>query len=238
MKNHALLLLLTYAAVHFSWGTQASTDHMESAKSVGSNIAAASRLDFRLTSNGPRWLLQLMIAGPEKRLILATVIDTQSGKTLQRLPMNLPFDEYSDTDSSSVFHDINFDGYTDVVLFSNSYAGSNTSSSVWLFNPETRKFEFNPDLSRLTKLTVDPAKKTASTSNSCCAGLSSTSETYRWKGKKLELIERLTQEPLDPQPNLPAPNNCTDPIWVSQTTEKLVEGKMQKVKIERIPMSG
>lgn len=229
--------MLMYVAGHLGWANQASPDHKESAKPAEErNIAAASRLGFRLTSNGPRFMLQLMIAGPEKRLISATVIDTQSGKPLQRLSMNLPFDEYADTDPSSIFRDVNFDGYTDIVLFSNSYEGSSTSSAVWLFNPETRKFEFNQELSRMTNLAVDPKKKTLTSSNSCCAGLFATRETYQWHGDKIELIERLTQKPLDPQPKLPAPNNCTDPTWVSQTTEKLVDGKLQKVKTERLPM--
>ncbi len=82
--------------------------------------------------------------------------------------------------------DFNFDGYQDFSLFEASYAGPNTSSLYFLYNPVTKKY-FLSDISGVS-LEFDHASKTITSTNSSQAGRTITSEAYKVKNNHMKLI--------------------------------------------------
>lgn len=103
--------------------------------------------------------------------------------------------------------DYNFDGYPDFSVFEQSFAGPNTSSIYFLYDPKTKVY-FQSEFSGVS-LEFDPKTKTITERNQCCAGTSVTITTYKvvknkmvliaqkcfkWSEKKGELVERKWQE--------------------------------------------
>mgnify|MGYP006915287135 FL=1 len=102
--------------------------------------------------------------------------------------------------------DYNFDGLPDFAVFESSYAGPNTSSLYFLYNPVTKKF-FNSEFSG-TSLEFDKDKKCVYEHNQCCAGTSHTTAVYKVVNNKMVLVEQ----------------HCY--IW-SEKKQDLVERKMK-----------
>lgn len=103
--------------------------------------------------------------------------------------------------------DYNFDGHPDFAVFEQSYAGPNTSSLYFLYDPATKRFE-ESDFAGIS-LEFDAKKKRIYERNSCCAGTSVTTAVYkvvdngmvplethcyRWSEKRKRLIERPASE--------------------------------------------
>ncbi len=99
--------------------------------------------------------------------------------------------------------DFNFDNLPDFSIFEGSYAGSNTSSLYFLYNPKTKKY-FDSDFTGVS-LEFDSKSKRITETNSCCAGSSVVISEYKlvnnkmiltkekclkWSEEKQELIER------------------------------------------------
>ncbi|MGI4866822.1 MAG: FG-GAP repeat protein [Janthinobacterium lividum] len=99
--------------------------------------------------------------------------------------------------------DYNFDGYPDFSVFEQSYAGPNTSSLYFLYNPVTKRFEESGFEG--VSLEFDAKDKRIYERNSCCAGTSVTTAVYkvvhntmvplekhcfRWNEQKKNLEER------------------------------------------------
>ncbi|CAD0009250.1 XAC2610-related protein [Flavobacterium salmonis] len=99
--------------------------------------------------------------------------------------------------------DFNFDGFTDFSIFESSYAGPNTSSLYFLYNPKTKKY-FESSFSG-TSLEFDQKRKRIIETNQCCAGSSVTTAEYKviknkmvlekercfkWSEKKQALVEQ------------------------------------------------
>ena len=63
------------------------------------------------------------------------------------------------------FHtdDLNFDGYQDIYLMTNWGATGNHYGCIWLYNPETGKFDYSKEFSQLSRYLLDPATKTIRT---------------------------------------------------------------------------
>jgi len=104
--------------------------------------------------------------------------------------------------TSIVVGDYNFDGHPDFAVFEHGYAGPNTSSLYFLYNPATKRFEGSGFEG--ISLEFDAAKKRIYERNSCCAGTSVTTVVYklvknkmvalekhcfRWSEKKKDLVE-------------------------------------------------
>lgn len=98
--------------------------------------------------------------------------------------------------------DYNFDGHPDFAVFEHGYAGPNTTSLYFLYDPATRRFEESGFEG--ISLEFDARKKRIYERNSCCAGTSVTTVVYklvqnemvalekhcfRWSEKKKELVE-------------------------------------------------
>jgi len=103
--------------------------------------------------------------------------------------------------------DYNFDGHPDFAVFEHSYAGPNTSSLYFLYNPATKHFEKSGFEG--VSLEFDASKKRIYERNSCCAGTSVTTAVYkvvdkgmvplethcyRWSEKRKRLVERPASE--------------------------------------------
>lgn len=99
--------------------------------------------------------------------------------------------------------DFNFDGFTDFSIFESSYAGPNTSSLYFLYNPNTKKY-FESGFSG-TSLEFDEKRKRIIETNQCCAGASVVTAEYKvvknkmvlekercfkWNEKKKALVEQ------------------------------------------------
>ncbi|MCE3229056.1 MAG: hypothetical protein K0S32_3607 [Bacteroidetes bacterium] len=84
--------------------------------------------------------------------------------------------------------DYNFDGIMDFSLFENSYAGPNTTSLYFLFNPKTNSY-FNSGFTG-TSLGFDKKTKTISEHNQCCAGKNHMSAEYKVVNNKMVLIKK------------------------------------------------
>ena len=99
--------------------------------------------------------------------------------------------------------DYNFDGHPDFAVLEHHYAGPNTSSLYFLYDPATKRFEESGYEG--ISLEFDAKKKCIYERNSCCAGTSVTTVVYklinngmvplerhcfRWSEKKKELVER------------------------------------------------
>lgn len=84
--------------------------------------------------------------------------------------------------------DYNFDGIIDFSVFERSYAGPNTSSLYFLFDPETGKF-FKSSFEGVS-LDFDQKKKRIYEHNQCCGGRSHMNAIYKVVNNKMVLIER------------------------------------------------
>jgi hypothetical protein len=109
--------------------------------------------------------------------------------------------------TSIMVGDYNFDGHPDFAVFEHGYAGPNTSSLYFLYNPATKRFEESGFEG--ISLEFDAAKKRIYERNSCCAGTSVTTAVYklvknemvplethcyRWSEKSKRLVERPASE--------------------------------------------
>ncbi len=83
--------------------------------------------------------------------------------------------------------DFNFDGFTDFSIFETSYAGPNTSSLYFLYNPKTKKF-FESGFTG-TSLEFDEKRKIITETNQCCAGESIINADYKVVKNKMILIK-------------------------------------------------
>lgn len=59
--------------------------------------------------------------------------------------------------------DMNFDGYADIFVLTNWGATGNQAGCIWLYKPETGRFEFSREFSELGTFALDPASKTITT---------------------------------------------------------------------------
>lgn len=178
------------------------------------SLASGKRLPVALTAaTGPSELLQeaalkdsyfkLVLAGPlggaDNRVVAVKILAKKTNKLLQQLAV--------DCDSHGIFSvevgDYNFDGLPDFSIFESSYAGPNTSSLYFLYDPARRRF-VNSGFEG-TSLEFDAKKRRVYEHNSCCAGSSVVTveykvvrnklvelarHCYRWDDKKQELVER------------------------------------------------
>ena len=94
--------------------------------------------------------------------------------------------------------DIDFDGHLDLKLFD---CGGNGASyaDYFLYRPETGRFVWEPALSDLSEIGVDPKTKTLYAHRSEGVG-NTTDETYEWSGRRLVLDSRETSSDA-PDPN-------------------------------------
>lgn len=117
------------------------------------------------------------------RATAVKVFEKKTDRLLQKIELDC---QQRGAESISV-EDYNFDGITDFSIFESSYAGPNTSSLYYLYDPAAKKFvesEFSG-----TSLEFDPISKRIYETNQCCAGSSITKATYKVVKNKMVLVK-------------------------------------------------
>ncbi|WP_395077368.1 XAC2610-related protein [Flavobacterium sp.] len=112
------------------------------------------------------------------------IFQKKSDKMIQKIDVDCRF---MGLNSISI-GDFNFDGITDFSIFESSYAGPNTSSLYFLYNPKTKKY-FESGFSG-TSLEFDQKTKRITETNQCCAGSSVTTAEYKVVKKQNGLRKR------------------------------------------------
>ena len=177
------------------------------------SLATGKTLPAMLTATDSHELLQLASL---KDSYFKLVLDGQPGgadsrvvavkllaKKTNRLVQLLAVDCQSHGVYSVEVGDYNFDGQPDFSVFESSYAGPNTSSLYFLYDPAKRQFVASGYAG--VSLEFDQKKQRIYERNSCCAGSSVTTaeykvvrnkmvllaqHCYRWDEKKQQLVER------------------------------------------------
>lgn len=116
------------------------------------------------------------------RAVAVKVFEKKSDLLLQTIDVDT---QQRGADGVSV-GDYNFDGVKDFSIFESSYAGPNTSSLYYLYDPAKKLFAGSGWEG--TSFEFDESKKLVSSTNSCCAGTSITTATYRVVKNKLVLV--------------------------------------------------
>ena len=83
--------------------------------------------------------------------------------------------------------DFNFDGYEDFSVFAEGFAGPNTISNYYLFNPKNQQFEYSDELTDVT-LRFDAKRKVVTSTNQCCAGSQVLVLESKWVNQHLKRI--------------------------------------------------
>lgn len=123
-------------------------------------------------------------------------------------------------DAKMTFEDFNFDGHPDKKVFVSRGGGSSAANEefeISIYNPETKIFEHNDQLSNLCNPNPDAKKKEIHSyvKNGLRGGQS---EVYVWKGKDLVLTERIRKTETGPK--------------LIVVTERLVDGKLIVISSE------
>ena len=121
--------------------------------------------------------------GEAAKITGVKIIDRVSNKLIQQINMNCESRGFYSISTG----DFNFDSYEDFSVLEASYAGTNTSSLYFIFNPKTNQF-FDSHFKGVS-LEFDEKSKTVSETNQCCAGTQSTTAQYQVIKNKLVLID-------------------------------------------------
>lgn len=176
------------------------------------SLTTGQRLPVALTlASSPELLQVAALQDSYFKLVLAGELGEASrvvavkilAKKTNQLVQQLAVDCQSQGIHSVEVGDYNFDGLPDFSIFESSYAGPNTSSLYFLYDPAKRRF-VNSGFEG-TSLEFDTKKRRVYEHNSCCAGSSVISAEYkvvrnrlvllahhcfRWDEKKQELVEQ------------------------------------------------
>lgn len=128
----------------------------------------------------PDKYFKVVIAGD--RSVAVKIFEKKTDRLIQKIDLDC---QQRGADSVSV-GDFNFDGITDFSIFESSYAGANTSSLYYLYDPVKKEF-FNSEFEG-TSLEFDETKKLITMTNQCCAGSSVITATYRVVKNKMVLV--------------------------------------------------
>ena len=134
-----------------------------------------------------------LIISKEKGSFFATVtgvkiFEKKTNKLIQKIDLKC---ELRGLNNISL-GDYNFDGIEDFSVFESSYAGPNTSSLYFLYDPKTNKY-FDSGFSG-TSLEFDSDAKRIYEHNQCCAGRSHMNAVYEVVNNKMVLVEKTCLE--------------------------------------------
>jgi hypothetical protein len=111
------------------------------------------------------------------------ILEKKTDKLIQKIEMEC---ELRGLMNASV-GDYNFDGIGDFSVFESSYAGPNTSSLYFLYDPKSKKY-FKSEFSGIS-LEFDSESKSIFERNQCCAGTMATTAVYKVVKNKMVLVE-------------------------------------------------
>lgn len=124
-------------------------------------------------------------------------IYTQGSKSpVQVLPANMLYPPYQD-EQFFLTEDFNFDGYDDLMLLE-GWGARLRQYEIWLFDPKSKRFIYNADLSDLMSPNADKNKKIITTwYNRGSAARDYQYTEYKWKGKRLIKILEVDQKGIE-----------------------------------------
>jgi hypothetical protein len=137
--------------------------------------------------------------GEASRVVAVKILAKKTNQLVQQLAVDCQLQGIHSVEVG----DYNFDGLPDFSIFESSYAGPNTSSLYFLYDPAKRRF-VNSGFEG-TSLEFDAKKRRVYEHNSCCAGSSVVTveykvvrnklvelarHCYRWDEKKQALVAR------------------------------------------------
>ena len=111
------------------------------------------------------------------------IIDKKTDSIIQKIDINCQLGGLHNISIG----DYNFDGSQDFSVFESSYAGPNTSSLYFLYDPKTGKY-FDSGFSGVS-LDFDSSSKTVFEHNECCMGRTHTTAIYKIEKNKMVLVE-------------------------------------------------
>ena len=184
----------------------ADNDNIEG---VWTNLKTKKELKITLTKNAENssGILQINSINDKYFRVFNNARDTneiriyqkKTDKLIQKFQVECRFSGANSIDVD----DYNFDGLPDFSIFESSYAGPNTSSLYFLYNPKTKKY-FESGFTGVS-LEFDAKSKRITETNSCCAGSSvviseyklvknnmvlTKEKCFKWSEEKQELVER------------------------------------------------
>jgi hypothetical protein len=91
--------------------------------------------------------------------------------------------------------DFNFDGYQDIYVLMDWGATGNSQGCIWLYNPESKRFDYSPEFSSLGTFTLDRPHKTIITrSNGGMAGGIHSADKYKVENNRPVLVYNERQD--------------------------------------------
>jgi hypothetical protein len=169
MQPRALLLLILFAASVISFA-QVKPNPVPGLPGIGveEGLDSAGNLESILVFNGNQQIQTLPVC---------------TGKPVPRKP---PLGTLN-------MADLNFDGFPDLLLQVSS-KDDNDTYCVWLWNPQSQRYVFSPELSQLTNPRPHPSNHTiTSYTNLDCNGACHDQKTYVWSNGHLKLVKDESQ---------------------------------------------
>ena len=116
------------------------------------------------------------------------ILEKKTDRLIQQISLQCELSGISNVSTD----DYNFDGIPDFAVFEQSYAGPNTSSLYFLFDPKTGKY-FRSSF-KGTSLEFDQSTKTIHEHNQCCAGRGHMNAEYKVENNKMILVKKTCLE--------------------------------------------
>lgn len=111
------------------------------------------------------------------------IYQKKTDKLIQKFDVACNFRGFNNIDVG----DFNFDGFADFSVFETSYAGPNTSTLYFLYNPKTKKY-YDSGFSGVS-LEFDSKLQRIFETNQCCAGASVTTAEYKLVNNAMVLVK-------------------------------------------------
>ena len=148
--------------------------------------ASATSQELLQIASLPNRYFKIALAGSPTNLGGALTAVRLFDKKTNRLVQSIPVEGQSRGLYSVGVGDFNFDGYPDFSVFESSYAGPNTSSLYYLYNPTTKRYALSSYSG--VSLEFDEKAKRIYETNSCCAGSSVQKFVYKVVSNRMVLV--------------------------------------------------
>ncbi len=162
------------------------------------------------------------------------VLVLHDGQQVQSLPMcaDLPVQPTAETGAVGTA-DFNFDGYPDIAVNAGADRDDNQYYCIFLFDPATRRFVADKQLSQLPDPLPNPTDRTivSQEKESCGGGLCYWKALYEWENGSL-LPLRVQSKTADP---LVSPTSSCRYVY---TLEERKAGKLTEVERNRVDAGG
>jgi hypothetical protein len=203
MFNRSYSVQLAFVVLLLSLAASGSIAQRQAAvtpqRSVTADLSHGATFTFKIAANLPEFTFKI-IPEPQDNdpngNARSTVRDIEvfiggSKNSSQRLT-GCDFEEMEPPPVRSDWFrvdDFNFDGYQDVYLPTSWGGTGNESGCIWLYNSESKRFDYSKEFSALSRAWLDPSTKTLLTfSNGGMVGMVHVAEKYAVENNRPVLI--------------------------------------------------